>query len=133
MSAPLVTLPAPTSVPDRPVGYAGLPKRVQALLRPQAYQHEAGDLELHETHISWVVLAGQYAYKMKKPVDLGFLDFTTIERREQDCLDEVRLNRRLCPDLYLGVEWLVEREGICRVGGTGRRIEPLVAMRRLPT
>jgi uncharacterized protein len=102
------------------------------MLRPEAYPHPADDLQLHETHISWVILAGEYGYKVKKPVNLGFLDFSDMERREKDCADEVRLNRRLCPDVYLGVCWLVERDGELFVGGDGRAVEPMVQMRRLP-
>jgi uncharacterized protein len=109
-----------------------LPALVRALLRPAAYPHAAGDLRLHETHCSWVVLAGRFAYKLKKPVDLGFLDFTTVERRAAACAEEVRLNRRLAPDVYLGVVWVVERGGALSVGGEGRPVEPAVRMRRLP-
>ena len=109
-----------------------VPPVVTSLLRPEAYQHPADDIELHETHISWVILAGPFAYKIKKPVDLGFLDFTSRERRLTDCEDEVRLNRRLCPDLYLGVVEVVERDGAYFVAGPGRPVEPAVWMRRLP-
>jgi aminoglycoside phosphotransferase family enzyme len=105
---------------------------IQALLRPAAFPHPAEEIVLHETHISWVILAGQFAYKVKKPVNLGFLDFTTSERRRVDCEDEVRLNRRLCPDVYLGVVDIVERDGGYFVGGPGRAVEPAVWMRRLP-
>jgi aminoglycoside phosphotransferase family enzyme len=105
---------------------------VASLLRPDAFSHPADRLELHETHISWVILAGPFAYKIKKPVNLGFLDFTTMERRAQDCDDEIRLNRRLCPDVYLGVRQIVGRDGAYYVGGAGRPIEPVVWMRRLP-
>src|SRR5215213_8019671 len=104
----------------------------EPLLRPAAYAHPVDDVELHETHISWVVLAGPYAYKVKKPVALGFLDFSGVEHRASACADEVRLNRRLCPDVYLGVTWLVERDGDLFVGGAGHRLEPIVQMRRLP-
>ena len=128
----------PNIGPDRATVSLGLarsetlPPPVAALLRPAAYPHPADDLHLHETHVSWVVLAGPYAYKVKKPVDLGFLDFSTPERRAAACADEVRLNRRLCPDVYLGVVRLVERRGAYFVGGTGRPVEPAVRMRRLP-
>ena len=111
---------------------AALPPLVRALLRPGAYPHAAGDLRLHETHCSWVVLAGRFAYKLKKPVDLGFLDFTTVERRAAACAEEVRLNRRLAPQVYVGVVWVVERGGALFVGGEGRPVEPAVRMRRLP-
>ena len=88
--------------------------------------------ELRETHISQVFLGETQVFKIKKPVDLGFLDFTSRERRLTDCEDEVRLNRRLCPDLYLGVVEVVERDGAYFVAGPGRPVEPAVWMRRLP-
>ncbi len=109
-----------------------VPEYIQGLLRPQAFPHTADDLRLEETHISWVVLAGLYAYKLKKPINLGFLDFSTQDARAADCAEEVRLNRRLCPDVYLGVVHVVERHGGYAIGGRGRRVEPAVHMRRLP-
>jgi len=74
-----------------------------SLLRPEAYGHPAGPIRLIETHISWVLLTGSYAYKVKKPVNLGFVDFHTLELRRRACFEEVRLNRRLAPALYLDV------------------------------
>src|SRR5579864_34542 len=109
-----------------------LPPMVAGLLRPEAFPHAAGNLELRETHISWVLLAGAYAYKLKKPVNLGFLDFSTPEARRFDSEEEVRLNKRLCPDVYLGVVDVVERDPQYFVGGSGRVVEPAVRMRRLP-
>lgn len=108
------------------------PALIQALLRPEAYSHPAEDIRLLETHISWVLLAGGYAYKLKKPLDLGFLDFSTLARRAKACDDEVRLNRRLCPDMYLGVVDVMDREGSYFIGGAGRTVEPAVRMRRMP-
>ena len=113
-------------------GRPSLPSLVAALLAPGAYSHPADRIELHETHISWIVLVGAFGYKIKKPVNLGFVDFTTLERRAVDCADEVRLNRRLCPDTYLGVVDIVERDGAHFIGGPGRPVEPAVWMRRLP-
>src|SRR5262245_35970943 len=132
LSAPIASS-LPTNVaPPSPESSDALPPTARALLCPQSYAHRADDIRRHETHISWVVLAGPYAYKMKKPVDLGFLDFRTLARRLADCVAEVRLDRRLCPRVYRGVEWLVERDAVYRVGGPGRPVEPLVWMRRLP-
>jgi aminoglycoside phosphotransferase family enzyme/predicted kinase len=102
------------------------------LLRPEAFTHRATDIQLRETHISWIILAGEYAYKIRKPVNFGFLDFSSVEKRLADCEAEVALNRRLCPDLYLGVVYVVECDGRLAVGGRGRQIEPAVQMRRLP-
>jgi uncharacterized protein len=106
--------------------------RVTDLLRPQAFAHPAPDPRLIETHISWVILAGAFVYKLRKPVEFGFLDFSTLAQRRADCEAEVRLNRRLCPDLYLGVVDVVEREGRLSFAGPGIPVEPAVLMRRLP-
>ena len=116
----------------RSSGEPRLPPLVADLLRPEAFGHAADDLRLVETHISWVILVGPYAYKLKKPVDFGFLDFTTLERRRADCEAEVALNRRLCPDLYLGVVDVVQRDGRYCIGPPGEPVEPAVWMRRLP-
>ncbi|MBI1735133.1 MAG: AAA family ATPase [Candidatus Rokubacteria bacterium] len=105
---------------------------MRALLSPRAYSHAVDRVELIETHISWVLLAGDRVYKVKKPVDLGFLDFTTLTRRRRFCREEVRLNRRLTSDVYLGVVGITGRPPRVRVGGRGRAIEVAVAMRRLP-
>lgn len=76
---------------------------IERLRLPACYPHPAEAVELLETHISWVLLAGDFAYKMKKPVSLGFVDFSTLEARRRCCEEELRLNRRTAPDLYLGV------------------------------
>ena len=75
----------------------------QALARSETYSHREAPVEVRETHISWVFLAGELAFKLKKPLVLDFLDYGTSARRRVMCLEEVRLNRRLAPDLYLGV------------------------------
>jgi len=110
----------------------GQPHLIRQLLSRRAYQHRAEEVRLEETHISWVLLAGRYAYKLKKPVNLGFVDFSTHEKRVADCAEEVRLNKRLCPDVYLGVVNVTERNGQLRMGGSGEAVEPAVRMRRLP-
>ena len=116
----------------RPSRQEGLPAYVAGLLRPEAYDHPADDLALRDTHLSWVILAGRHAYKLKKPVNLGFVDFSSRQRRAADCDEEVRLNRRLCPEVYRGVVQVVDRDGCFHVGGPGRPVEPAVHMRRLP-
>ncbi len=76
---------------------------VRSLMRPGVLPGAAGAVELIETHISWVLLAGEHAWKLKKPLDLGFLDFSTLERRRAACEDELRLNRRTAPEIYEAV------------------------------
>ncbi len=80
-----------------------LPLHVQAFTNPEFYPHPASDISMLQTHISWVFLAGAFAYKIKKPLNLGFLDFSTPEKRLRACSDELDLNRRLAPDIYLDV------------------------------
>jgi aminoglycoside phosphotransferase family enzyme len=91
---------------------------IRALLtRAECYGHPVGEVQLIETHISWVLLAGDYAYKIKKPVDLGFLDFSTLALRREACEEEVRLNRRLAPDYYLGVVAITGSPAAPHLGG----------------
>lgn len=111
---------------------AAYPPLVHGLLRPEAYPHRPKRIRLVETHISYVFLAGPYAYKVKKPVNFGFLDYSTLEKRRHFCEQEVRLNRDLCPGTYLGVVPVVETDGGFRVGGPGEPVEYAVLMRRLP-
>ncbi|MFU8838275.1 MAG: AAA family ATPase [Thiohalomonadaceae bacterium] len=79
------------------------PPLIQSLLQPRFYPHPVADCQLIETHISWVILAGEFAYKIKKPLNLGFLDFSSLEKRRHYCAEEIRLNRRLAPEIYLDV------------------------------
>lgn len=83
---------------------------IQALRRPQSYGHPVETITVLETHISWVLLTGAVAYKIRKPVDLGFVNFTTLALRLHDCREELRLNRRLVSDLYLGLAAVVPTE-----------------------
>ncbi|BCU06093.1 AAA family ATPase [Allochromatium tepidum] len=105
---------------------------IEALRHPRAYPHEVDGVEHIETHISHVLLAGEYAYKFKKPLDLGFLDFSTLERRRFCCAEELRLNRRLAPDLYLDVVTVNGTLDAPRIDGTGPILEYGVRMRRFP-
>jgi aminoglycoside phosphotransferase family enzyme len=77
------------------------PRLITALQDPQRYPHPADKVELIETHISWVLLAGDCAYKIKKSLDLGFLDYSTLDRRRACCEEELRLNRRTAPQLLM--------------------------------
>jgi hypothetical protein len=104
---------------------------VRGLRNPSAYAHPVRGVERIDTHISTVLLAGDFAYKIKKPVDLGFLDFSTLEKRRRCCLAELRLNRRTAPGLYLDVVPIVATSGGPRVGvAAGEPIEYAVRMRR---
>jgi aminoglycoside phosphotransferase family enzyme/predicted kinase len=87
------------------------PALAAALSRPEAYGDGASPVEVRETHISWVFLVGDRAYKLKKPVRLPFVDYGTVERRHDMCLEEVRLNRRLAPRVYLGVKAVIAAPG----------------------
>ncbi len=116
-----MTQPAP--------GHGGIP--IEKLLAPEAYPHAvATPVRLAETHISRVFLTGNFAYKLKKPVRLAFLDYSTLERRRTFCQDEVRLNRRYAPDLYLGVSAIAGPATSPRVDGAGDPIEYAVKMRQ---
>jgi len=116
-----------------------LPPLVSTLLNDHAcYDHAVSRIRLIETHISWVLLTGDYAYKIKKPVDLGFLDFSMLALRQQACSDEVRLNRRLANEIYLGVATITgspDSPHINDPGGklTGTPIEYAVKMRQFPS
>jgi aminoglycoside phosphotransferase family enzyme/predicted kinase len=105
---------------------------IAALLQPAAYDHPVGRIELIETHISWVLLTGAYAYKLKKPVELGFVDFSTPERRRWFCEEELRLNRRLAPDLYIGLRIVHGPPAHAALWGTGPPIEVAVQMHQFP-
>jgi uncharacterized protein len=109
-----------------------LPPLIQALHRPACYDHPVRDIRLVETHISWVLLTGPYAYKLKKPVNLGFLDFSSLEKRRFFCEEELRLNRRLAPSLYLEVVSIAGSPDSPALHGTGEAIEYAVKMVQFP-
>ena len=117
-------------------GMTGIPAAsrtlIAALQQADVYDHPVQAIELIETHISWVILTGDYVYKIKKPVDLGFLDFSTLGKRRHCCMEEVRLNRRLAPDLYLGVVTITGTPERPQPGGTGAAIEYAVQMAQFP-
>ncbi len=109
------------------------PRLVDAMTQPGFYPHGPARVELLQTHISFIFLAGDYVYKVKKAVDFGFLDFTSLEKRRYFCEEELRLNRRLAPDYYLDlVEITEDPAGDIAIGSPGKIIEYAVRMRRLP-
>lgn len=112
-------------------GEADLAAKLAFLGRPAAYSPCPAEVDMCETHMSWVFLAGDHVYKLKKPVRFPYLDFSTLTRREQACRAEVRLNRRLAPDVYLDVLPLAVRDGGLAIGAEGRVVDWLVCMRRL--
>ena len=113
-----------------------LPPLIQAMLRADFYAHRPDSIELKQTHISYVLLAGDYVYKIKKPVRFAFLDYSTLEKRHHFCHEEIRLNRRLAPAVYLDVLAVVrdgERFSLGEFPGREEKIvEYAVKMRRLP-
>jgi len=102
---------------------------IDALCAPGAFDHPVTSIELIETHISWVILTDEYAYKIKKPLSLGFLDFSDLERRKFFCAEEIRLNKPSAPEIYLDVV-PISNGAQPRVGGDGQVIEYAVKMRR---
>jgi aminoglycoside phosphotransferase family enzyme/predicted kinase len=109
-----------------------LPRLIEALSDPAAYPYPVGAVEVRQTHISAVFLAGPYAYKVKKPVNPPFLDFSTLENRLHFCQEEVRLNRRLAPQVYLGVVPVARTGQRVQLEGDGEVVEWAVKMQRLP-
>lgn len=103
-----------------------------SLLDPSCYAHPVSAIECIETHISWIFLTGEFVYKLKKPLNLGFLDFSTPEKRHYYCMEELRLNRRFSPDLYLEVLPLLGSEEHPRFHGGGTPIDHAVKMRQFP-
>jgi aminoglycoside phosphotransferase family enzyme/predicted kinase len=103
---------------------------IDALLNRAAYAHAVSAIKLHETHISWVILTGEYAYKIKKRVKLEFLDTTTLAMRHFLCNEELRLNKRLAPDLYLAVVPITQDGKGVHLAGTGAIIDYAVKMKQ---
>jgi aminoglycoside phosphotransferase family enzyme len=108
-----------------------LPDFISALLKT----HQEGsftDVRLVQTHISFVLLAGEFVYKFKKPVNFGFLDFSTLEKRQHYCEQELLLNRRLCPDIYLDIVTVTREDDSYTLNGSGEVVEYAVKMARMP-
>jgi aminoglycoside phosphotransferase family enzyme len=116
--------------PDR---LPSLREKVDFLKRAASYPEPTARVELVETHMSWVFLTERYAYKLKKPVRREFLDFSTLEARRRNCDEEVRLNRRLAPQVYIGAAPLtIGRDRALQLEGLGVPVDWLVKMHRLP-
>jgi aminoglycoside phosphotransferase family enzyme len=104
---------------------------VEALMKPEAYDEDPGSIELLQTHISFVFLTRRFVYKVKKAVNFGFLDFTTLEKRRFFCEKELKLNRRLCGDMYLEVV-PINKADVVKIKGAGETVEYAVKMKRMP-
>lgn len=109
-----------------------LPAYIKALLLPGQYIHPVESVSLVQTHISFVLLAGDYVYKFKKPVNFGFLDFSDLGKRKYCCEQELILNRRLCPEVYLGLVSVRRDNNTFSLQGRGRIVEYGVKMSRMP-
>ncbi len=114
------------------MGEARQPLLIERLLQADVYPHPVSGLRLIETHISWVVLTGCFAYKLKKPLDLGFLDFSSLEKRKDACEEELRLNARLAPGLYVAVIPITGTPDRPELDGAGSAIEYAVKMHEFP-
>ncbi len=108
------------------------PEILKSLLSPSAYPVRTRTVELIQTHVSWLFLTDTHVFKLKKPVNFGFLDFSTLELRRFYCYEELRLNQRLCPDIYEKVIALCKTADGEAFFGDGEAIEYAVMMKRLP-
>ena len=109
-----------------------IPSLQKALLNPEIYPNHPRTIEFIETHISLLFLTGNHVYKVKKPVDFGFLDFTSLEKRKFFCEQEVKLNRRLSPAIYLGVVRITKEGDRILLDGRGELVEYAVKMKQIP-
>src|SRR4030067_2011377 len=109
-----------------------IPFLQKSLLNPEIYPDHPRTIKFIETHISLLFLTGRHVYKVKKPVDFGFLDFTTLEKRKYFCEQEVKLNRRLSPNIYLGVVEITKEGNHILLEGKGELVEYAVKMKQIP-
>jgi len=119
-------------IPKKRNKFMTLPAFVSYLLEEKVYPYPVDKVDLVQTHISYVLLAGDFVYKFKKPVDFGFLDFTTLEKRKFYCEQELVLNRRLCPDIYLDTVTVNRQDGKLTLNGPGDVVEYGIKMHRMP-
>jgi aminoglycoside phosphotransferase family enzyme len=110
---------------------AEFPPLIKAMLDPDFYPHHPKKVELIQTHISYIFLTGEVVYKVKKPVNFGFLDFTGLEKRRHFCHEEIRLNKRFSPEIYLKAVPISRHGDAFRVGDDTRVVEYAVTMRRI--
>lgn len=110
-----------------------LPALIQQMMEPGFYPHPVSEpIPLIQTHISYILLTGDYAYKVKKPMDFGFLDFTTLDLRQHFCQEELRMNQRGAPGIYLEVLPIVQQGDRFALGGDGEPVEYVLKMKQFP-
>ena len=102
---------------------------LENLKNPSLYDNDIKNIKILQTHISYVVLTGKYAYKIKKPVNFGFLDFSTLEKRKYYCNEELRLNKRLCPDIYIDIVPITIKDNNLQIDGDGKVVEYALKMK----
>ncbi len=105
---------------------------IKLMLNPDTYTFKPEKVDMLQTHISYLFIADEYVYKIKKPVNFGFIDYSTLEKRKFYCGQEIRLNSRLSPEIYLGISHIVSDKGIFSLNGKGEIEEYAVRMKRLP-
>ncbi|HBE33130.1 MAG TPA: adenylyl-sulfate kinase, partial [Cyanobacteria bacterium UBA11368] len=112
---------------------SSLPPLIQQMMQPGFYPHQVTEpIEMIQTHVSYVLLTGDYAYKVKKPVNFGFLDYSTLELRQHFCNEELRLNQRGAGEIYLEVLPITQSDTQFQLGGTGEPVEYTLIMRQFP-
>lgn len=110
-----------------------MPALIQTMLQPAFYPHPVKEpIQLMQTHVSYVFLTGDYAYKVKKPVNFGFLDFSTLAARQHFCLEEIAMNRQNAPEIYLDVLPITQTDDQFALNGTGQAVEYAIKMREFP-
>ncbi len=115
-----------------PLPGIGTDEMLEAMKSPQTYDEPVDEIKTVQTHISWIFLTGEFAYKVKKPVDFGFLDFTSLDKRKRLCKREVEINRMFSPEIYLGVVPLNVSKGKAKLNGPGDAVEYAIKMRQMP-
>ena len=108
-------------------------QNLASLLEKNAYSHKVSEISRIDTHISWLFLTGNFVYKIKRPVKFTFLDFSTLEKRKFFCEEEIRLNRRLSPDIYLDVVPVCEQDGLLNLKNQGNIVDYAVKLKQLPS
>lgn len=105
---------------------------IESMMNPETYDEDVKEIEMVQTHISYVFLTGKYVYKIKKPVNFGFADFSTLDKRKFFCEKELELNRRLCGDMYVAVVPINQSKGQIKIKGAGEVVEYALKMRQIP-